>query len=124
MQKITSKILWVHESGNDNALLSLITYSFYQRMGCEGASMQAYMQFAVAHVGVREKCILKYLWDVYERANLFWGCIGGSHICTLLAAKWPEFVILQLFSHILKHTSQVQRVTSRDLTFNRETQAA
>ena len=28
LQQITSKILWVHESGNDNALLSLITYSF------------------------------------------------------------------------------------------------
>ena len=90
----------MHESGNDNALLSLITYSFYQRMGCEGASMQAYMQFAVAHVGVHEKCILKCLWDVYERANLFWGCIGGiAHLHTSCSKMARICYFATLFSH-------------------------
>ena len=97
MQKITSKILWVHESGNDNALLSLITYSFYQRMGCEGASMQAYMQFAVAHVGVCEKCTLKCLWDVYERANLFWGAQRDRTFARFLQQNGQNLLFCNFF---------------------------
>ena len=94
-------MLRVHESGNDNALLSLITYSFYQRMGCEGASMQAYMQFAVAHVEVHEKCILKCLWDVYERANLFLGVHRGN----------------RTFAHFLQQNGQNLLFCNSFLTF-------
>ena len=70
------------------------------------------MQFAVAHMSMRAKCILKCGCDV-RAYGIFWGVRSVITFLQNFEAKWPEFAIFQLF---LSH-SKTKDVLEQEMMF-------
>ena len=68
-------------------------------MGCEGA--HAHVRFAVTHMCVRAKCILKCVCDV-RACGPFWGVRCAITLSTLFSSKLARICYFTT-SHILKH---------------------
>ena len=63
-----------------------------------GYKEHTHVRFAVAHVCVRAKCILKCVCDVRAYGPFLGGAMCDRTFAHFFAAKGPEFAKFQLFS--------------------------